>query len=173
MRWNQVKGCMDELFANENHAGCVLWQDELHHLLSDPVAAEFQHRQNPSASYWNFVKQGNHPFVEKGKKTLMSEFLGVIRSLRRELQHFHLRSFFYQMTALELVSMGNAKFASLVKAGASIASGLGLREDSDQNQHRKACANQLVVAVMSVLQEGTHAIDNMIVEGSTPWDEFY
>ena len=104
---------------------------------------------------------------------MTGRFLNTVRKLKDESAQYTQRKFGYLSTCIEMDFLGSARFANLVRTGGEIARGVNSgRETAEEAVLRKACANQLVVALMEYLKPDTLCLDNMIWMGAGRWDEW-
>ena len=92
-RWKQANEQLQETFDFSSHRSDLAFQELLPAMLRDPHGAPFASCEDPAREYWEYLKNGNHPFINKGDKTVKNRFVKVIRALREEAKHPTLRKY--------------------------------------------------------------------------------
>ena len=172
-RWKQANEQLTETFTFEDDRQDVAWQELLPCMLKDPHGADFVSSADPSYDYREYVKAGNHPFINKGEKVVKNRFVKVIRALREESQHPTLRKYGWLKCCVEMDMLGSRRFAELSRQQQlSHLRGTSRHRDTPVDAAlRKACANQMVVSLMSYMADDTVPKDKIIVSSATPWEQ--
>ena len=104
-------------------------------------------------------------------RTKMSTFLLFVNTFRCLEREFPTLFLLFGNT---LWMLGTKKFASMVSSGVALGRGTSVsRETLEEKALRTACANQMVVALMSFLHADTSAKDKIIVSVATPWEQYF
>lgn len=77
-------------------------------------------------------------------------------------------------TAIEMDFLKGARFMALVESRSQmVRTTSSVRETEDEAALRKACANQLVIGLMDLLNEDTKRKDCVVCFASQPWDAWF
>ena len=119
---------------------------------------------------WHGLKDENC-LRTMGRKIMKGRYGDLVKKTDEVLEHTQQRLFFYSNCLLEMDMLGTAKFAKLVLRGVQMTKGTSRgKETPEEEQLRKSCANQLVVATMEWLNPETVLGDKALVVAGTPWN---
>lgn len=104
---------------------------------------------------------------------MLGRFMDVLRKSKAELAHFHQRWFIYLYVALEGDMMTGSSFVKLALGKPMVKGTDAKRESSEEAALRKACANQLVLATMFMLDPDTEMIEWLLVVTSEAWEQWH
>jgi hypothetical protein len=169
-RWKQAMLARDEIFKTQKHNTCELFQFFLPELLADGSTSKYSKCEDPAEACWNGLREEN-VLDNKGGKTVSNRFCGVIRKMRLDLQSKAQRKWWYLHVALELDMVGSPKFAKLITRGVDLRRSTSAKvEAPEEDALRKACSNQLVVAIMDMMGADAYRIDKIIVTVPKFWE---
>jgi hypothetical protein len=174
MRWREARQSLDELLRTEKPQECALYQAFLPSMLEEKAGADLASAADPSAELWARLRESN-PFSVRGSKCVLGRFMEVLRRMRSDLDHLSPQSFCYLHTCLEMDMLGGGQFGKLVVNESVLPrkSTSSRVETAEESSLRKACANQMVLATMFLLDPDTRMLERIIVTTTMPWEQWH
>lgn len=172
MRYKQCVQGVQELLSTEGPGSCPLFQAFLPDMLAEAAGNDLRQHPDPAGAMWRRLAEEN-PFSRKGCKVVLGRFMDVLRKSKAELAHFHQRRFMYLYVALEADMMAGSNFAKLALSKAQPKGTDAKRESNEEAALRKACANQLVLATMFMLDPDTEMIEWLLVVTTEAWEDWH
>lgn len=173
MRYKQCLQGLQELLSTETPQSCPLFQAFLPDMLAEEAGKDLQTDSDPAGAMWRRLSESN-PFSTKGTKVVLGRFMDVLRKSRDELRHFHQRRFIYLYVALEGDMLHGSNFTRLALGDpAPVKTTDSRRESAEEAALRRACANQLVLATMFMLDPDTEMIEWLFVVTTEHWEAWH
>ena len=173
VRWAQLKKSSEEIQSRSPNM-IPFWRDMVDEMLHEPAGRHCLESSDPELALHTHLKESNCT-TKKGTKVIKGRYLSLVRKTREELEWPGQRKFFYTNACLELDALGTAKFSKLVMSGVNfnkMNSTSSSRETDEEENLRKACANQLVVGLMDWCHPETIRNDKLLVASATPWEQW-
>lgn len=114
-QFQQPRRAATELLDNETLGNCEMHTGFAQEMLLEPAGQEFAANGRGDEDLWEAMESSN-PFANKGTKSMLGIYLGVIRKMREESKHDAQRKSFYLYVALEFDTVGNKEFARLASS---------------------------------------------------------
>ena len=173
-RYRQIVHGRDEIFERLTPRNCSLYREFLPQLLSEEPTARYATEPSPGQACWDGLHDEN-VLDKKYAKTVVNRFCDVVRALERDLYGKTQRKWFYLHTAVEMDMFSNPTMAKIVARSINLVStSTSSRiEPVEDAAIRKSNANQLVVALMDMLDPDTYRTDAIIVSASKPWESWH